>query len=149
MPLKFAYYCSGHGYGHATRVVAVTLQLLLRGHSVIIVSNAPSHIFTGAIEKGATYRNAAIDAGIVQPKAYTVDRRQTLDGLNRFLESREAKLQEECAFLREATIDVILVDAPFLPWFVCFFLSGRKGTRAQFLHFNITIVAARQQRDVD
>ena len=116
--LRFAYYCSGHGFGHATRVVAVTLALLSAGHHVSIVTNAPRWIFEPCIERGADYRQAAIDAGIVQPKAYDVDRQATLAILKAFLEARPDKLQVEAGFLRAQRIDAVLVDAPFLPWYV-------------------------------
>lgn len=113
--LRFAYYCSGHGFGHATRVVAVTLALLEAGHYVSIVTNAPQWIFEPCIASGADYRQAAIDAGIVQPKAYDVDRQATLRILQSFLAERPAKLQVEAEFLRVQRIDAVLVDAPFLP----------------------------------
>ncbi|KAK9894893.1 hypothetical protein P389DRAFT_161703 [Cystobasidium minutum MCA 4210] len=111
----FAYYCSGHGFGHATRVVALTHELLRRHHRVYICTNAPEHVFYSAIEAGAHYRHAEIDAGIVQPKAYDVARRKTIEGLRRFLDAREKKLDDEVSFLKRIQADAVLVDAPFLP----------------------------------
>lgn len=81
-----------------------------------IVTNAPAHVFASASAFGAHYRHAEIDAGIVQPKAYDVARRKTVDGLRAFLEAREEKLDKEVAFLKECKADAVLVDAPFLPW---------------------------------
>jgi L-arabinokinase len=83
---------------------------------VHIVTNAPAHVFSSASASGALYRHAEIDAGIVQPKAYDVARRKTVDGLRAFLDKREEKIQEEVAFLKESKVDAVLVDAPFLPW---------------------------------
>ncbi|GAA94009.1 uncharacterized protein L969DRAFT_92945 [Mixia osmundae IAM 14324] len=125
----FAYYCSGHGYGHCTRVTALTIALLEEGHLVDIITNAPSHVFTAALEwqpsasrrephskrPRATYRHALIDAGISQPKAYDVDRLATIKGLAQFMASRPAMIEAETAFLKANTIDCVLVDAPFLP----------------------------------
>jgi UDP:flavonoid glycosyltransferase YjiC (YdhE family) len=91
----FAFYCSGHGFGHATRVVATTSALLDKGHQVSIVTDARQSIFQDVLDEGATYRKAPIDAGICQPKAYSVDRAKTLAGLQAFLESREERLEEE------------------------------------------------------
>lgn len=102
--------------GHATRVVALTHELLLRSHRVYICTNAPEHVFYSAIKAGASYRHAEIDAGIVQPKAYDVARRKTIEGLTRFLDAREEKLNKEVDFLRRIKADAVLVDAPFLPW---------------------------------
>ena len=115
-PLTIAYYCSGHGYGHATRVSALSDDLLSRAHTVHISTNAPEHVFIASIAKGAVYRHALIDAGIVQPKAYDVARQETVDGLEKFLRERPRRLQEEVAWLKKIKADVVLVDAPFLPW---------------------------------
>jgi len=101
-----------------TRVVAVTLALLAAGHDVFIVTNAPRWIFEPCIAAGASYRQAAIDAGIVQPKAYDVDRQATLAILRAFLDARPKLLAQEVDHLRADRIDAVLVDAPFLPWCV-------------------------------
>lgn len=94
----------------------MTHELLRRNHRVYICTNAPEHVFYSAIEAGASYRHAEIDAGIVQPKAYDVARRKTIEGLRRFLDAREEKLDVEVSFLMRIQADAVLVDAPFLPW---------------------------------
>lgn len=81
-----------------------------------ICTNAPEHVFSAALSAGASYRNADIDAGIVQPKAYDVARRETVEGLKRFLSKREEKIEREVAWLKRIEADAVLVDAPFLPW---------------------------------
>ncbi|KAG8702289.1 hypothetical protein FRC08_003584, partial [Ceratobasidium sp. 394] len=69
-----AYYCSGHGYGHATRVSAFTTHLLQLGDhfEVHIVSSAPAHIFSDCLKASehCHYRFAEIDPVVVQPLAY-------------------------------------------------------------------------------
>jgi hypothetical protein len=84
--------------GHATRVVATTEALLRAGHSVWIVTNARRSIFEQVLDQGALYRKAPIDAGISQPKAYSVDRAATLAGLQAFLEAREGRILEEVSW---------------------------------------------------
>ncbi|BGP42658.1 hypothetical protein JCM10449v2_006670 [Rhodotorula kratochvilovae] len=133
---RIAFYCSGHGFGHATRVAAVSQELLRAGHSVTVVTNAPEIPFasilppaalpaaardvanpgpeTAPLPRYAEYRKRNVDAGIVQPKAYDVDRRATCEVLQRFLERREQTLAEEIAWLKEADIDCVLSDATFL-----------------------------------
>lgn len=74
-PLRLAYYCSGHGYGHATRVTAVSCHLLTlknpeRLVDITIVSTAPAHVFTECLAIGANYRYAEVDPVISQPIAY-------------------------------------------------------------------------------
>jgi len=41
---------TGHGYGHATRVVEVCRQALAMGHDVIVCTCAPAFIFTRELE---------------------------------------------------------------------------------------------------
>ncbi|CAG8491457.1 3373_t:CDS:2 [Diversispora eburnea] len=113
----FCYYVSGHGFGHATRVVQVASEILSlsRKHTLYIISNAPRFIFQGAINLGAKYRHALIDAGVQQPRAYTVDRHKTIDDLKTFLENRPEMIDRETAWLKEVKADIVLSDAPFLP----------------------------------
>lgn len=125
---------------HATRVSAVSLELLRAGHAVTVVTNAPEIPFasilpptalpaaardianpgpkSSPLPRHAEYRKRNIDAGIVQPKAYDVDRRATYEVLDGFLATREQTLKEEIAWLEEAGIDAVLSDATFLGWCV-------------------------------
>ncbi|GAA6038314.1 hypothetical protein JCM8097_003939 [Rhodosporidiobolus ruineniae] len=136
MPYSFAFYCSGHGFGHATRVSAVSQELLQAGHEVTVVTNAPELPFaailppsalpsedaklanpgptSAPLRKYASYRKRNVDAGMVQPKAYDVDRQATYDVLKRFLDGREETLREEVVWLKEGGFDAVLSDATFL-----------------------------------
>ncbi|KAF7424487.1 hypothetical protein PC9H_009794 [Pleurotus ostreatus] len=121
MPLRFAYYCSGHGYGHATRVSAFACHLLSvpsehegENPTICIVSSAPKHVFADSIARGAEYRYAEIDPVIVQPLAYRVDRQKSVQVLKRFLDSKNTLLETEKTWLRQTRIDCVLSDAAFL-----------------------------------
>ncbi|GAA5949325.1 hypothetical protein JCM3765_003371 [Sporobolomyces pararoseus] len=132
--MKFAFYVSGHGYGHATRVSALSTELLQHGHSITIVTNAPPLPFASILPPStlppssipesvasapqlaqyAQYRNSNVDAGIVQPKAYDVDRQGTLKVLESFILQREKTLKEEIKWLKQEKVDAVLSDATFL-----------------------------------
>ncbi|KAF9141576.1 hypothetical protein BGX30_004539 [Mortierella sp. GBA39] len=109
----FCYYVSGHGFGHATRVNQIITELLK--HTIYIVSDAPEFIFQDVTALGAKYRNAKVDAGVVQPLAYSVDRQKTIEGVKSFLARREEILQTEVSWLAQVGADCVLADAPFLP----------------------------------
>jgi hypothetical protein len=85
-------------------------------HKVHVISTATDFIFQGVIQLGAMYRHADIDAGVVQPLPYTVDRDQTIKNLTTFLERRPATLIKEMEWLKEVKADCVICDAPFLPW---------------------------------
>ncbi|KAH9902735.1 hypothetical protein C8Q73DRAFT_750066 [Cubamyces lactineus] len=114
--LTFVYYCSGHGYGHATRVSAFASHLLrLESRPTVhIVSSAPKHVFSDSVALGALYRNANIDPVIVQPLAYRVDRRKSVEVLEKFLLEKDLKVAEESQWLRSVKADCVLSDAAFL-----------------------------------
>jgi L-arabinokinase len=44
-PLSIAYYCTGHGLGHATRSIEVCKHLVERGHTVTVITGAPPRVF--------------------------------------------------------------------------------------------------------
>ncbi|KAI1321584.1 hypothetical protein EDD11_003064 [Mortierella claussenii] len=84
-------------------------------HTIYIVSDAPQFIFQDVIALGAIYRNAKIDAGVVQPLAYSVDRQKTIEGVKSFLAKRDEMIQHEVAWLAQVGANCVLADAPFLP----------------------------------
>ncbi|KAA1467714.1 hypothetical protein DENSPDRAFT_869249 [Dentipellis sp. KUC8613] len=133
--LSFAYYCSGHGYGHATRVSAFASHLLSLNPSptVHIVSSAPKHVFADSIARGALYRYANIDPVIVQPLAYRVDRQKSVQVLQEFLEQKDTKISQEVQWLRDTKIDCVLSDAAFLA-----FLAANQACLPSILITNFT-----------
>ncbi|KAF9073444.1 hypothetical protein BDP27DRAFT_1391015 [Rhodocollybia butyracea] len=113
----YVYYCSGHGFGHATRVSAFSsalLQLDLPERiSIHIVSSAPKHVFADCI--GAQYRYADwIDPVIVQPLAYRVDRQKSVQVLKAFLKNKDSFLETERQWLISINARCVLSDAAFL-----------------------------------
>ncbi|GAA5795989.1 hypothetical protein HPULCUR_001354 [Helicostylum pulchrum] len=115
--LTFCFYVSGHGWGHATRANQVIMDILKLPacHKVIVISTATDFIFQGVIRLGALYRHADIDAGVVQPLPYTVDREQTIKNLTSFLGRRPDTLKSEVEWLKSVQADCVICDAPFLP----------------------------------
>ncbi|MBW0535079.1 hypothetical protein O181_074794 [Austropuccinia psidii MF-1] len=116
---KFAYYCSGHGFGHATRVTPITLSLLSLHHQVWIISSAPKSVFDSSIQlnsKNLNYRQANLEPNFIQPKAYEVDKIATLNNLEKFIiHHRNSLIQSEKLWLIDNGFDGVLCDAPFLP----------------------------------
>ncbi|KIK62917.1 hypothetical protein GYMLUDRAFT_259693 [Collybiopsis luxurians FD-317 M1] len=119
VPPLYVYYCSGHGFGHATRVSAFASQLLSLPDrdrpSVYIVSSAPKHVFSDSIALGAHYRYADwIDPVIVQPLAYRVDRHKSVEVLKAFLKNKDSFLETEREWLISVKARCVLSDAAFL-----------------------------------
>ncbi|KAI0052294.1 hypothetical protein FA95DRAFT_1675278 [Auriscalpium vulgare] len=134
-PLCLAYYCSGHGYGHATRVSAFASHLLsLEDPPIVyIISSAPKQCFATSLSLGARYRYADIDPVITQPLAYRVDRQKSVDVLEKFLMTKDVKIMHEVKWLTESGVDCVLSDAAFLA-----FLAADKAQLPSILVTNFT-----------
>ncbi|CAI9094830.1 OLC1v1030630C1 [Oldenlandia corymbosa var. corymbosa] len=111
-PLVFAYYVTGHGFGHATRVVEVVRHLIDAGHDVHVVTGAPDFVFTSEIQSSRLYlRKVLLDCGAVQADALTVDR---LASLEKYSETavipRESILATEVEWLKSIKADLVVSD---------------------------------------
>ncbi|KAI0504615.1 hypothetical protein KFK09_015567 [Dendrobium nobile] len=110
--LVFAYYITGHGFGHATRVVDVVRHLVEAGHDVHVVTAAPEFVFTTDIQSPNLYiRKVLLDSGAVQTDALTVDR---LASLEKYLETavvpRASILATEVEWLKSIKADLVISD---------------------------------------
>ncbi|KAG5226238.1 L-arabinokinase [Salix suchowensis] len=111
-PLVFAYYVTGHGFGHATRVVEVARHLILEGHIVHVVTAAPDFVYTSVIQSPRLFlRKELLDCGAVQCDALTVDR---IASLEKYSETavipRETILATEVKWLRSIKADLVVSD---------------------------------------
>ncbi|XP_071722454.1 L-arabinokinase-like [Rutidosis leptorrhynchoides] len=110
--LVFAYYVTGHGFGHATRVVEVVRNLILAGHDVHVVTAAPDFVFTSEIQSPRLFiRKVLLDCGAVQADALTVDR---LASLYQYSETavvpRKSILKTEVEWLNSIKADLVVSD---------------------------------------
>lgn len=111
--LVFAYYVTGHGFGHATRVVEVVRHLINAGHDVHVVTGAPDFVFTTEIQSPRLFiRKVLLDCGAVQADALTVDR---LASLVKYSETavvpRASILETEIEWLNSIKADLVVSDA--------------------------------------
>ena len=75
-PLHFVYYCTGHGLGHATRVIEICKQLALQGHTLTVCTGAPASAFLREVPTSScAIRKQILDSGSRQKDAFSVDMR--------------------------------------------------------------------------
>ncbi|KAJ3162287.1 hypothetical protein HDU86_004767 [Geranomyces michiganensis] len=119
VPLNIAFYVTGHGFGHATRAHVTIRRLLALGHHVTITSSVPTFIFRDLLDiyaKSCQLREiGTLDPGVVQRDAVTVDVEVTMAKLSSFLDGMEDVARKEVEWLKSQAIDVVCLDAPFLP----------------------------------
>ncbi|KAG6474260.1 hypothetical protein ZIOFF_068185 [Zingiber officinale] len=109
----FAYYVTGHGFGHATRVVEVVQHLVAAGHDVHVVTGAPDFVFTSNIQSPKLHiRKVLLDCGAVQADALTVDRLASLEMYHQtIVVPRDSILTTEVEWLKSINADLVLMVA--------------------------------------
>lgn len=110
--LNIAYYVTGHGLGHATRVVEICKHLVSAGHNVHIVTAAQATVFTREIaSQQLIVRRAVLDCGSKQQDAFSVDMKGTLDLYQEtVVERRETILATEVDWLKTTQIHLVALD---------------------------------------
>uniref|UniRef100_A0A0C9S778 TSA: Wollemia nobilis Ref_Wollemi_Transcript_13892_3889 transcribed RNA sequence n=1 Tax=Wollemia nobilis TaxID=56998 RepID=A0A0C9S778_9CONI len=110
--LTFAYYVTGHGFGHATRVVEIVRNLVASGHDVHVVTGAPDFVFTTDINSPKLHlRKVLLDCGAVQADALTVDRLASLEKYSKTaVEPRASILATEVEWLKSIKADMVVSD---------------------------------------
>ncbi|GKV37775.1 hypothetical protein SLEP1_g45765 [Rubroshorea leprosula] len=110
--LVFAYYVTGHGFGHATRVVEVVRHLILAGHDVHVVTGAPDFVYTSEIQSPRLFlRKLVLDCGAVQADALTVDRQASLEKYSETaVKPRASILATEVEWLNSIKADFVVSD---------------------------------------
>eukprot|EP00899_Mesostigma_viride_P004106 jgi/Mesvir1/13697/Mv02130-RA.2 len=111
-PPCFAYYVTGHGLGHATRVVEVCRHLILYGCTVHVVTAAPDFVFYEQICSDRLHiRKKLLDSGAVQADAFTVNQTASLETYHDVVvKHRTELLQEERDWLVASGVDVVVSD---------------------------------------
>ncbi|KAL4205295.1 hypothetical protein AMTRI_Chr01g113890 [Amborella trichopoda] len=110
--LVFAYYITGHGFGHATRVIEVVRHLIAAGHVVHVVTGAPDFVFTTEIQSPNLFiRKVLLDCGAVQADALTVDRLASLEKYSQTaVVPRASILATEVEWLNSIKADLVVSD---------------------------------------
>ncbi|XP_055822494.1 L-arabinokinase-like isoform X4 [Solanum dulcamara] len=108
----FAYYVTGHGFGHATRVVEVVRNLIQAGHEVHVVTGAPDYVYTIETQSPRLFiRKVLLDCGAVQADALTVDRLASLEKYNQTaVLPRDSILATEVEWLKSVKADLVISD---------------------------------------
>ncbi|XLU99140.1 hypothetical protein S245_013480, partial [Arachis hypogaea] len=100
--MVFAYYVTGHGFGHATRVAEVVRHLILAGHDVHVVTAAPEFVFTNEV---------VLECGAVQSDALIVDPLATLERYTEETVKPHASiLAKEAEWLKFINADLVVSD---------------------------------------
>jgi L-arabinokinase len=109
-------YVSGHGFGHATRLLEVLREVRARRPDlpVTVVGVMPPSLVHAALAPPVTVRPVACDAGLAQHDALLVDEPGSAERCAAFDATWEARRDAEVAFLRAAGARAVVGDIPAL-----------------------------------
>ena len=109
-----AFYITGHGFGHATRMAAVASALARQtpGLAISLISTAPEWLFRTNIPCDFGLRRRAMDVGVIQVDSIRLDPTATLLAYARLISSQPAAVQEEAEILHRGGVDLVVADIP-------------------------------------
>ena len=109
-----AFYITGHGFGHATRMAAVASALAKQvpGVQISLISTAPEWLFRLNCHGEFRLRSRALDIGVIQRDSLHLDPAGTLAAYARLLEGQPTTIEEEAEVLRREGVDLVVADIP-------------------------------------
>ncbi len=108
------FYISGHGFGHATRMVAVmkALRQLEPRMELLVRTGVPEWLFRGETQDDLFVFPAQVDAGVVEKDLFSQDSLATLEATAAFFSEGQQLVADEARFALERKADVIVSDIP-------------------------------------
>ena len=109
-----AFYITGHGFGHATRMAAVagTLAGRVPGLQLTLVTTVPESLFRLNLSVPFRLRRRTLDVGVIQHDSLRLDPAATLAAYARLLEQQPAAIEQEAALLHKEAVDLVVADIP-------------------------------------
>lgn len=123
-----AAYVTGHGFGHATRLVEALREVRARAPALPITftGTVPGWLVERAVAPPLALRAIATDAGLAQRDALAIDEPGSAAACAAFDAGWDARVEAEAGFLRASGARLVLADIPALP----FAAAARAGVPA-------------------
>lgn len=111
---RVLFYISGHGFGHATRELAVMQELQACDPSaeIFVRTNAPRYVFEENLSRPIQFESVAIDTGTYQTDFIHLDKEKTYRAYKELMDARPSLIEREVRFIREAGIGLVVGDIP-------------------------------------
>ena len=112
--LTVVFYISGHGFGHASRVIEVINALLERRPDVrvIIRSSVAPWLVKRTANPAVQLDSIGVDTGVVQIDSLHLDAQASIVRAEQFMSTFEARLDGEVSFLRRHNAVMTVSDLP-------------------------------------
>jgi L-arabinokinase len=112
--VTFAFYISGHGFGHASRQVEILNAFAARRPDVRILvrSTAARWLLERTIRGPFELIDAPTDTGVIQIDSLHLDPAATIAAAREFHSTLDARAEAESRLLRERHTSLVIADAP-------------------------------------
>lgn len=112
--MSIVFYVSGHGFGHASRVIEVINALLVRQPDVAVHvrTTAARWLFDVTVRGAIRYVHGETDTGVVQRDSLTPDLEATAARAREFYAAFDAHTTREAAWLRSVRPRLVVADLP-------------------------------------
>ena len=109
-----AFYISGHGFGHASRVIEVinAVAALAPATSIIIRTAAARWLFDVTLRTEAAYHHVVCDVGVLQTDSLHLDIPGTFREASHFYAGIDRLAVDEARFLRQQGVELVVADMP-------------------------------------
>ncbi len=111
---KILFYVTGHGFGHATRVIEVINQILVRRPDLLPIINTtvPEWLFRREVRGGVQYVHCESDVGVVQTDWRRVEKLETLRRCDDLLKREPEFVRTQVDFISREDVSAIVSDIP-------------------------------------
>jgi UDP:flavonoid glycosyltransferase YjiC (YdhE family) len=108
------FYVTGHGFGHASRVIEVINALLADDPqtAVHVRTQSPRWLFDLTVKGPFTYEQVETDTGILQIDSLRLDERASVEAAAAFMTTFGDRVDREARALRRIGADIVVSDIP-------------------------------------
>lgn len=114
MSQAIVFYISGHGFGHASRMIEVINAILEKRPEtrVGVRTAAPRWLFDASVKGRITYSHLETDTGVVQVDSLTLDEADSVRRASAFHADMVSRAASETRTLREMDAGLVVGDIP-------------------------------------
>jgi len=109
-----AFYISGHGFGHASRVIEMmnAVAAARPDAALVVRTSAARWLFDVTVRGRFEFHAGACDTGVIQSDSLHLDIPATIREASAFMATIDARAEGEAAFLRARGVTLVVGDLP-------------------------------------